>query len=137
MPSEELIREAFQPTNTESPAPVQPTTPPIATSVSEGKEREYDVPVPSPIPPTPTAKVEADDFELVAPPAQPSTLDIGLGEITNDLSSRVRINGRLGVLIAETPTHGGGAIYTIQIDGEAKPRKFQSPPAILEFIGEW
>jgi hypothetical protein len=77
-----------------------------------------------------------EEFVLVSPPSAPPSLDIGLGEMSNDLSSRVRVNGRLGVLIAETPTNDGKSLIMVQYDGEVRPRKFSSPPAVVERLAE-
>jgi len=78
---------------------------------------------------------EPEEFELTPPPAPDPALDIDPGRAANNLSARVRVNGRLGVLLAETPSGDGKTLVMVQFDGETKPRKFLSPPAVVERIG--
>jgi hypothetical protein len=132
-PPEELLQVAFAApqartaqqydggvdvTRTRKTAPVTSYTPETATS---GAVREA-----------------AEDFTLVSPPAPTPTpvLDIGLGEVTGDLSARVRVNGRPGVLLSEAPTGDGKLIVSVLFDGETKPRKYFSPPALVERLAE-
>jgi len=82
----------------------------------------------------------ASDLELVAPPSTPLTepvpaLDISTGEVKTDWSTRVRVNGKLGFLISEGTAPDGSRIVTVQLDGDEKPRKFVSPPALVERLG--
>ena len=75
---------------------------------------------------------EPEELVLVAPAAESPALDISLGEVTTDLSGRVRVNGKLGVLIVETPAGDGKTLVMVLFDGDLKPRKFYVPPAIVE-----
>jgi hypothetical protein len=112
-PPEELLRAAFASPATNTPANQSAANqPPL------------------------TVREKPEEFALVSPPSAPPALDIGLGEVSNDLSSRVRVNGRLGVLIAETPTNDGKSLIMVQYDGEVRPRKFSSPPAVVERLAE-
>ncbi len=71
-------------------------------------------------------------MELVSPPAPASTLDIGRGEVSNDLSARIRVNGRLGVLITGAQTDDDKYMIILRFDGESKRRTFAVPPMTME-----